>query len=136
MFHRHRTTIVGTAGVSWYCANYCWFAFFVVWSFFSVFLIFCITFFGEKSPQHQENTGISDPVLVRSILQAQPGADLEGGCRGCAPPPSEMTCGFLIQLVFCKKKKTMWFIGVEGEQETSAPPPKKILERPREHTFL
>ena len=56
-----------------------------------------------------------------------------------------MTCGFLIQLVacvqtspppsgknrergqlvFCQKKKTMWFIGVEVEQETSAPPPKK-----------
>ena len=54
------------------------------------------------------------------------GADLGGGCRGCAfPPPSpEMTCGFLIQLVFCKKKK-MWCIGVEVEQETSASPPKK-----------
>ena len=38
--------------------------------------------------------------------------------------PPEMTCGFLIQLVFCKKK-TMWFIGVEVEQKTSAPPPKK-----------
>ena len=36
-----------------------------------------------------------------------------------------MTCGFLIQLVFCKKKKTMWFIGVEVEQEMSAPPPNK-----------
>ena len=35
-----------------------------------------------------------------------------------------MTCGFLIQLVFCEKK-TMWFTGVEVEQETSAPPPKK-----------
>ena len=53
------------------------------------------------------------------------GADLGGGCRGCAPPLPEMTCGFLIQLVFCKKKKTMWFIGVEVEQEMSAPPPKK-----------
>ena len=42
----------------------------------------------------------------------------------CTPLP-EMTCSFLIQLVFCKKKKTMWFIGVEVEQETSAPPPKK-----------
>ena len=40
------------------------------------------------------------------------------------PPPSVLTCGFLIQLVFFKKK-TMWFIGVEVEQETSAPPPKK-----------
>ena len=29
------------------------------------------------------------------------------------------------QLVFCQKKKTMWFIGVEVKQETSAPPPKK-----------
>ena len=54
------------------------------------------------------------------------GADLGEGCRGCAPPPPpfEMTCGFLIQLVFCGKK-TKWFIGVEVEQETSAPPPKK-----------
>ena len=34
-----------------------------------------------------------------------------------------MTCGFLIQLVF-------WFIGVEVEQQTSAPPPKKILDPP------
>ena len=45
-----------------------------------------------------------------------------GGSRGRV---QEMTCGFLIQLVFCQKKKTMWFIGVEVEQETSAPPPKK-----------
>ena len=44
------------------------------------------------------------------------GADLGGGCRGCepTPPPTEMACGFLIQLVFCKKK-TMWFIDVEVE---------------------
>ena len=41
-------------------------------------------------------------------------------------PPTDMTCGFLIQLVFCKKnQKTMWFIGVEVEEETSAPPPEK-----------
>ena len=29
-----------------------------------------------------------------------------------------------------KKKKTMWFIGFDVEQETSAPPPKKILDPP------
>ena len=40
-------------------------------------------------------------------------------------PPPEMTCSFLIQLVFCQKKKTTWFISVEVEKETSAPPPKK-----------
>ena len=55
-------------------------------------------------------------------ITSNSGADLGGGCRGYATP--EMTCGFLIQLVFCKKK-TMWFIGVEVEQEMSAPPPKK-----------
>ena len=44
------------------------------------------------------------------------------GAGGAHPP--EMTCGFLIQLVFCQKK-TMWFIGVEVVLETSAPPPKK-----------
>ena len=35
------------------------------------------------------------------------GADLGGGCRGCParpPPPPKRTCGFLIQLVLCKKK--------------------------------
>ena len=61
-----------------------------------------------------------------------------GGSRGKVQGV-QGTCGFLIQLVFCKKKmrfsnttgilqtrkKTMWFIGVEVEQETSAPPPKK-----------
>ena len=52
------------------------------------------------------------------------GADLGKGAGGAHPFPPEMICGFLIQLVFCKKK-TMWFIGVEVEQETSAPPPKK-----------
>ena len=61
------------------------------------------------------------------IIVGSAGADLGGGYRGCSPPLPEITCGFLIQLVFCKKKKkrTMWFIGVEVEQETSAPPPKK-----------
>ena len=46
-----------------------------------------------------------------------------GGGGPPPPPPPEMTCGFLIQLVFCKKKKTMWVIGVDVEQEKSAPPP-------------
>ena len=66
--------------------------------------------------------GVEFPSILRKFA---------GGCRGCAPPPPppQMTCGFLIQLVFCKKK-TMGFIGVEVEQETSAPPPKKILDPP------
>ena len=60
------------------------------------------------------------------------GADLGGGCRGCAPSPpaprddlrSSNTTGIL------QKKKTIWFISVEVEQETSAPSPKKIRDTP------
>ena len=44
--------------------------------------------------------------------------------RTSPPPTPEMTCGFLIQL-YSAKNKTMWFVGVEVEQETSAPHPKK-----------
>ena len=37
-----------------------------------------------------------------------------------------MTSGFLIKTgILRKRKKTMWFIGVEVEQEMSAPPPTK-----------
>ena len=72
-------------------------------------------------------------LICLLIVKALSGADLGGGCRECAPPPPppEMTCRFLIQLHgILPKKKTMWFIGVEVEQETSAPPPKKILDPP------
>ena len=73
-------------------------------------------------------------ALSFEVINKRP---LRGGSRGrvhgvhIPPPFAEMTCGFRIQLVFCKKKKTMWLIGVEVEQETSAPPPKKkILDPP------
>ena len=70
--------------------------------------------------------------LCFNLVTRWAGGVLGGGGGGCAPPPPpEKTCGFLIQLVFCQKKKAMWFIGVEVEQETSAPPPKKkILDLP------
>ena len=61
----------------------------------------------------------------RKELYIYRGGSRREGAGGAHPPPHpEMPCGFLIQLVFCQKK-TMWFIGVEVEQETSAPPPKK-----------
>ena len=66
-------------------------------------------------------------IVRPGVFKEWAGADLGGGCRGCAPPPWEM--------VFCKKKKTMWFIGVEVEQETSAPSPKKILDPPLSGSF-
>ena len=53
------------------------------------------------------------------------------GVGGVHPPPPEMNCGFFNTTgILQKTKKTRWFIGVEVEQETSAPPPKKILDLP------
>ena len=48
--------------------------------------------------------------------------DLGGGCRGCAPPRDDLRFSNTTSIL---QKKTMWFIGAEVEQETSAPPPKK-----------
>ena len=45
-------------------------------------------------------------------------------------PPSRNDLRFSNTTGILRKKKTMWFIGVEVEQETSAPPPKKILDPP------
>ena len=52
------------------------------------------------------------------------GADPGGGCKGCAPPPQD-DLRFSDTTGILQKKKTVWFIGVEVQQETSAPPPKK-----------
>ena len=66
----------------------------------------------------------SQPSLVDKKVFKMCRGGSKGRVQGVHTLP-EMTCGFLIQLVFCKKKKTMRFIGVEVEQETSAPPPTK-----------
>ena len=44
------------------------------------------------------------------------------------PLPPRDDRGFSNTTGILPKKKTMWFIGVEEEQETSAPPPKKNPE--------
>ena len=59
-----------------------------------------------------------------------------GGSRGRVqgvrtPRPPEMVCGFLIQLLFCQKKKTMWFIdGLKYGKRRVHPVLKKILDPP------
>ena len=55
-----------------------------------------------------QKTIFKSNVFLSSYRNTSAGADLGEECRGCAPLP-EMTYGFLIQLVFCKK---VWFIGV------------------------
>ena len=64
-------------------------------------------------------------IYLKAIYGQKTGADLGGGCRGCAPPPPRDDLRFSNTTGILQKKKTMRFIGVEVEQETSAPPPKK-----------
>ena len=84
----------------------------------------------KKGSKHMSHEG-----FCYCHLYGNTGADLGGGCRGCAPPPPKMTCSVLIQLVFCKKN-TLWFIVVEVEQETSAPLLKKLLICPFNSAIL
>ena len=46
------------------------------------------------------------------------------------PPPSEMTCGFLIQLVFCKKKKLCGLLVLKKSKRRVHPLLNKILDPP------
>ena len=46
------------------------------------------------------------------------------GAGGAHPPPRD-NLRFSNTTDILQTKKTMWFIGVEVEQEKSAPPPKK-----------
>ena len=67
------------------------------------------------------------------------GADLGGGCRGCAPPLPEMTRGFLIQLASCgkKKKKLCGLLVLKWRKRRVHPLLKKNLDPPlRSTTFL
>ena len=68
--------------------------------------------------------------LIGQYASCLTGADLGGGCRGCAPPHSEMTCGFLIQLVFCPKKKLCGLLVLKSSKRRVHPLLKKILDPP------
>ena len=64
----------------------------------------------------------SDVIRALRYNNDDHGGFLGVGAGGAHPPPLPAWD----DLRFSKKKKTMWFIGVEVEQETmSAPPPKK-----------
>ena len=61
------------------------------------------------------------------------GADLGGRVQGCAPLPPEMTCGFLIQLVFCKKLCRL--LVLKKSKRRVHPLLKKILDPPLKSTL-
>ena len=60
-----------------------------------------------------------------SVSTTFTGADLGGGCRGYAPPPPCDDLRFSNTTGILKKKNYVVYIGVQVEQETNAPPPKK-----------
>ena len=62
-------------------------------------------------------------VIVFSLILFS-GADLRGGCKGMRTPSPRDDLRFS-NTTGILQKKTMWFIGVEVEQETSAPSLKK-----------
>ena len=67
----------------------------------------------------------------RGTVQGVGGRGGGGGAGGRPPPPPPRDdLRFSNKTGILQKKKTLWFIGVEVEQETSAPPPKKILDPP------
>ena len=83
---------------------------------------YSFVFFRNKSHAHVE---IASPLQFEIMFTLYPGADLGGGCRWCAPPPPRDDLRFSNTTGILQKKKTMWFIGIEIEQETSSLPPKK-----------
>ena len=50
------------------------------------------------------------------------------------PPRDDLRFSYTTGIL--QKKKTMWFIGVEVEQKTRAPPPKKNLDPPLVHAAI
>ena len=70
-------------------------------------------------------------MFWKKVASSFTGADLGGGCRGAPPPPPtpEMTCGFLIQLVFCEKKLCGLLVLKKSKRRVH-PLLKKILDPP------
>ena len=64
-------------------------------------------------------------VMDGSKGEGAGGAGGGGGGGAPPPPPPRDDLRFSNATGILQKNKTMWFIGVEVDQETSAPPPKK-----------
>ena len=54
----------------------------------------------NSSPVRYDFHGSAKAIQYQGRIQGE-------GAGSAPPPPPEMTCGFLMQLVFCKKKKNL-----------------------------
>ena len=76
-----------------------------------------------RPPAPQTGTLLSEQTRRQLNMLKRQGRRVQGVRT---PPPPEMTCGFLIQLVFCQKKNyVVYWCWSRADPETSAPPPKK-----------
>ena len=74
--------------------------------------------------------------FISRILKLLKQGRIQGeGAGGAHPPPPEMTCGFLIQLVSCKKKKLCGLLVLKQSKRRVHPLLKKSWIRPCK-TFL
>ena len=80
---------------------------FVYFSFFFFFDATDLRFL--KSCVYSCGRGLNFKQLPLQGISCKSRADLGGGCRGCPPPP-QMTFGSLIQLVFRKICRYVWYI--------------------------
>ena len=64
------------------------------------------------------------------IYQGRIQGESAGGANPPSPPPPEITCGFLIQLVFCNKKKLRGLLVLKQSKRRVHPLLKKILDPP------
>ena len=77
--------------------------------------------------KYPKNVALSFDVINKRPLRG----GSRGRVHGVRTPPPWDDLRFSNKTGIVPKKKTMWLIGVEVEQETSAPPPKKkILDPP------
>ena len=88
------------------------------WSALQSFCLFTFPFFFffdatdlrfVKSCVYSCGRGLNFKQLPLQGISCKSRADLGGGCRGCPPPP-QMTFGSLIQLIFRKICRYVWYI--------------------------
>ena len=69
--------------------------------------------------------------VYRSHFITFPGGGSRGRVQGVrTPPPPEMTCSFIIELVFCKKRKLCGLLVLKQSKRRVHPFLKKILNPP------
>ena len=83
---------------------------FVYFSFFFFFFFDATDLRFVKSCVYSCGRGLNFKQLPLQGISCKSRADLGGGCRGCPPLPPQMTFGSLIQLVFRKKCRYVWYI--------------------------